>query len=89
MELAAILTARMPMLRMRTWDAECETKPTPEQKRLRAQLKECESRLRENECLFNLETEDTMIDSRIYERRALLCRHRYLLEQLRQQRQMV
>lgn len=86
MELAAILTARMPLLRTREWEAESRTRPSPEQELLRAQLKECECRLRENECLFNLETEDSLIDSRIYERRALLCRHRYLLEQLKQRR---
>ena len=49
----------------------------------RRQLKECEAELRQNECLFNLETDDLLIDSRIYEYQALLCRHRYLLEKLK------
>lgn len=84
MELAAILTARMPLLRAREIAGERTAAPDPERAILRAQLKECECRLRENECLFNLETADTMIDSRIYERNALLCRHRYLVEQLKQ-----
>lgn len=84
MELAAILTARMPQLRMRELAEERTPAPDPGRAQLRAQLKECECRLRENECLFNLETEDSMIDSRIFERSALLCRHRYLVEQLKQ-----
>ena len=84
MELAAILTARMPLLRVREIAEERTPAPAPVRAELRAQLKECECRLRENECMFNQETEDSMIDSRIYEHNALLCRHRYLVEQLRQ-----
>ena len=50
---------------------------------LLCQLKECEAQLRRNEALFNLETEELLIDSSIYEYHALLCRHRYLVEQLK------
>lgn len=84
MELAAILTARVPLLRAREITEEKVGLTAPEREDYRNQLKECECMLRTNECLFNLETEDTLIDSRIYERSALLCRHRYLVEKLKQ-----
>ena len=34
--------------------------------------------MRHNEMLFSLEVEEDLIDQRIYERKALLCRYHYL-----------
>lgn len=50
---------------------------------LEAELAECLQSIQHNEMLFNLETEPDLIEQRIYERRALQCRYRYLLEKAR------
>ena len=50
----------------------------------RNMLRECENMLRNNETLFNLETNEIMIDSRIYERECLLAKHRYLISRIRE-----
>lgn len=50
------------------------------------QLKECQALLRQNEALFNLESEEELIDCRIYEREALLARYSYLLRRIRSER---
>ena len=50
------------------------------------QLKECEYLLRKNEMLFNMESDDELIDCRIYEREALLARYQYLLRRVRAER---
>lgn len=82
MEFAAILTTRLrPTVRE---EVTCGALASPDRAEYRSQLKECERLLRSNETLFNLETEDCMIESRIYEREALLCRHKYLLEKMRE-----
>lgn len=60
-------------------DAEHE-KYCPE---LEEDLKECLWNLRRNEMLFDLEVEPDLIEQRIYERQALLCRYRYLLGRAR------
>jgi len=48
-----------------------------------AELRECELLLRRNEMLFNLESDEALIDCRIYEREALLARHAYLVRVIR------
>ena len=50
---------------------------------LEAELAECIRGLRQNEQLFNLETEPDLVEQRIYERRALQCRYRYLIGRAR------
>lgn len=59
----------------------------PEQARycpgLEQELRECLADLRHNEMMFNLETEEDLVEQRIYERQALRCRYRYLLAQAR------
>ena len=46
---------------------------------LEEELKECLFCLRRNEMMFDLEVDTDLIEQRIYERQALLCRYRYLL----------
>lgn len=50
------------------------------------QLRECEYLLRKNEMLFNMESEEDLIDCRIFEREALLARYQYLLRRARAER---
>lgn len=50
---------------------------------LEEELCECMAGIRHNEMLFNLETEPDLVEQRIYERCALQCRYRYLLEKAR------
>lgn len=83
MELAVSHAVRRPLWKVREKAEETVAPRAMTQAECRAQLKECEARLRQNECLFDLETEELLIDSRIYEYNALLCRHRYLMEMLR------
>ena len=45
---------------------------------LEEEIRECLEEMRRNEMLFDLEVESDLIDQRIYERQALLCRYRYL-----------
>ncbi len=45
---------------------------------LEEELKECLFCLRRNEMMFDLEVDTDLIEQRIYERQALLCRYRYL-----------
>ena len=40
--------------------------------------------LRRNEMMFDLEVDTDLIEQRIYERQALLCRYRYLLARARE-----
>lgn len=68
-----LLSKRVPR------DAEHE-RYSPE---LEEDLKECLWDLRRNEMLFDLEVEPDLIEQRIYERQALLCRYRYLLGRAR------
>lgn len=51
---------------------------------LEQELKECLWCLRSNEMMFDLETDNDLIEQRIYERQALLCRYRYLLARARE-----
>ena len=51
---------------------------------LEEELKECLFCLRRNEMMFNLEVNTDLIEQRIYERQALLCRYRYLLAKARE-----
>lgn len=44
-----------------------------------ADIRECEMRLRQNEQIFNLKSDEKIIDAIIYEREALLSRHSYLM----------
>ena len=53
------------------------------QPELEAELAECIRGIRHNEVLFNLETEPDLVEQRIFERRALQCRYRYLMEKAR------
>ena len=55
--------------------------PTPE---LEEELKECLFCLKRNEMMFDLEVDTDLIEQRIYERQALLCRYRYLLARARE-----
>ena len=48
---------------------------------LEEELKECLFCLQRNEMMFDLEVDTDLIEQRIYERQALLCRYRYLLAQ--------
>ena len=51
---------------------------------LEEELKECLFCLKRNEMMFDLELDGNLIEQRIYERQALLCRYRYLLEKARE-----
>ena len=51
---------------------------------LEEELKECLFCLRRNEMMFDLEVDTDLIEQRIYERQALLCRYRYLLARARE-----
>ena len=54
---------------------------------LEEELKECLFCLHRNEMMFDLEVDTDLIEQRIYERQALLCRYRYLLARAREQGQ--
>lgn len=51
---------------------------------LEEELKECLFCLKRNEMMFDLEVDTDLIEQRIYERQALLCRYRYLLARARE-----
>ena len=51
---------------------------------LEEELKECLYCLRRNAMMFNLEVDPDLVEQRIYERQALLCRYRYLLQRARE-----
>ena len=51
---------------------------------LEEELKECLCCLRRNAMMFNLEVDPDLVEQRIYERQALLCRYRYLLQRSRE-----
>ena len=51
---------------------------------LMGQIRECEYLLRRNEQLFNMQGEDGLVDSLIYEREALRARYDYLIRAARQ-----
>ena len=51
---------------------------------LEEEIKECLFCLRRNEMMFDLEVDPDLIEQRIYERQALLCRYRYLLARARE-----
>ena len=51
---------------------------------LEEELKECLFCLRRNEMMFDMEVDTDLIEQRIYERQALLCRYRYLLGRARE-----
>ena len=51
---------------------------------LEEELKECLFCLHRNEMMFDLELVTDLIEQRIYERQALLCRYRYLLAKARE-----
>ena len=51
---------------------------------LEQDLQECLACLRCNEMMFDLEVDSDLIEQRIYERQALLCRYRYLLARARE-----
>ncbi|MEG1931735.1 MAG: DUF2508 domain-containing protein [Pygmaiobacter sp.] len=82
MEFAAHLTTRILKFPVRENEGLAAQKAKLD---YRSELKECEALLRTNETLFNLETDDILIDSRIYEREALLCRHKYLITKMRKE----
>lgn len=50
---------------------------------LEHELREVLADLRHNEMMFNLETDPDLVEQRIYERQALRCRYRYLIENAR------
>lgn len=54
-----------------------------ETKELEEDLKSCLANMIKNEALFNLETDESLLEARIYERQALQCHYRYLLEKAR------
>ena len=51
---------------------------------LETELQECLFCLRRNQMMFDLEVDTDLIEQRIYERQALLCRYRYLLAKARE-----
>ena len=51
---------------------------------LEEELKECLFCLKRNEMMFDMEVDTDLIEQRIYERQALLCRYRYLLQRARE-----
>ena len=51
---------------------------------LEEELKECLFCLQRNAMMFDLEVDSDLIEQRIYERQALLCRYRYLLSRARE-----
>jgi len=51
---------------------------------LEEEIKECLFCLKRNEMMFDLEVDTDLIEQRIYERQALLCRYRYLLARARE-----
>ena len=51
---------------------------------LEDEIKECLYCLRRNAMMFNLEVDPDLVEQRIYERQALLCRYRYLLQRARE-----
>ena len=53
-------------------------------KELEEELKECLFCLKRNEMMFDMEVDTDLIEQRIYERQALLCRYRYLLARARE-----
>ena len=53
---------------------------------LEEELKECLFCLQRNAMMFDLEVDSDLIEQRIYERQALLCRYRYLLALVREDR---
>ena len=55
-----------------------------EHERYDPELKECLFCLRRNAMMFDLEVDSDLIEQRIYERQALLCRYRYLLARARE-----
>lgn len=59
--------------------AECE-RYCPQ---LEQELHECLAQMRQNQTLFDLETEPELVEQRIYERQALQCRYRYLMRKAR------
>ena len=46
-------------------------------------MRDCLAEMRRNQLLFDLETEPELVEQRIYERSALLCRYRYLQRKAR------
>ena len=51
---------------------------------LEEEIKECLYCLNRNAMMFNLEVHPDLVEQRIYERQALLCRYRYLLQRARE-----
>ena len=51
---------------------------------LEEELKECLWCLRRNAMMFDLEVDPNLVEQRIYERQALLCRYRYLIQRARE-----
>ena len=51
---------------------------------LEQEITECLCCLRRNAMMFDLEVDPDLIEQRIYERQALLCRYRYLLQKARE-----
>ncbi len=51
---------------------------------LEEEIRECLFCLRRNAMMFDLEVDSDLIEQRIYERQALLCRYRYLLQRARE-----
>lgn len=52
-------------------------------KELAEQLHECVCMLKHNEMLYNYEDDDDVLEALIFEREAILCRHRSLIRQLK------
>ena len=51
---------------------------------LEEEIKECLYCLRRNAMMFDLEVDPDLVEQRIYERQALLCRYRYLIQRARE-----
>ncbi len=51
---------------------------------LEEEIKECLWCLRRNAMMFDLEVDPDLVEQRIYERQALLCRYRYLIQKARE-----
>ncbi len=50
---------------------------------LEQDIRDCLQSIAKNEQMFNLEVDEALLEARIYERQALQCRYRYLIEKAR------
>lgn len=72
---------------LRKKNAESETaalrQMTGGEANLEQELRECLAQMRQNQMLFDLETEPELIDQRVFEYQAIQCHYRYLQRRAR------